>query len=126
METVLGLVAVLLLVLANAFFVAAEFSLVSARRTRLEQLAQEGNSAAIAARKATEHLDNYIAATLLGITLASLGLGWIGEPAVAHLFDPLLHVLPAEWASTVGHSLAVAIAFAFVTALHIILGELAP
>jgi putative hemolysin len=126
METVLGLVAVLLLVLANAFFVAAEFSLVSARRTRIEQLAQEGNASAIAARKAIEHLDSYIAATQLGITLASLALGWIGEPAIAHIFDPLLHLLPTEWASTVGHSLAVAIAFALVTALHIILGELAP
>jgi putative hemolysin len=126
MDTLLGLVAVLLLVLANAFFVAAEFSLVSARRTRIEQLAQDGNAAAIVARKAIEHLDNYIAATQLGITLASLGLGWIGEPAVAHVFDPLLHFLPPEWASTVGHSLAIAIAFAFVTVLHIVLGELAP
>jgi putative hemolysin len=126
METVLGLVAVLLLVLANAFFVAAEFSLVSARRTRIEQLAQEGNAAAVSARKAIEHLDSYIAATQLGITLASLALGWIGEPAVAHIFDPLLHLLPEQWASTVGHSLAVALAFAIVTALHIIIGELAP
>ncbi len=126
MESVTGLVVVLLLVLANAFFVATEFSLVSARRTRIEQLAQEGNAAAIAARKAIEHLDSYIAATQLGITLASLALGWVGEPAVARLFDPLLHLLPEEWASTVGHSLAVAIAFALVTALHIILGELAP
>src|SRR5436190_17618787 len=111
METVLGLVAVLLLVLANAFFVAAEFSLVSARRTRIDQLASEGNTAAIAAQKAIEHLDSYIAATQLGITLASLALGWVGEPAIAHFLDPLFHLLPANVADTVGHSISVAVAF---------------
>ena len=75
----------------NGFFVAAEFSFVGARRTRIEQLAQEGNAGAKAARQAMEHLDHYIAATQLGITLASLGLGWIGEPAVAGVFEPLFH-----------------------------------
>ncbi len=126
METILGLLAVVLLVAANGFFVAAEFSLVSARRTRIEQLAQEGNAAAIATRNAIEHLDSYIAATQLGITLASLALGWIGEPAVAHLFDPLLRLLPESFVSAAGHSIAVAVSFALVTMLHIIFGELAP
>src|SRR5689334_17751072 len=93
MDTVLGLMAVVALVAINGFFVAAEFALVGARRTRITQLAEEGSSAAIATQKALEHLDSYIAATQLGITLASLGLGWIGEPAVAHLFEPLLHLL---------------------------------
>jgi CBS domain containing-hemolysin-like protein len=111
----------------NGFFVAAEFSFVGARRTRIEQLAQEGNTGAKAARQAMEHLDHYIAATQLGITLASLGLGWIGEPAVAGLFEPLFHrFLPEETALTLGHTVAVVIAFALVTILHIVLGELTP
>lgn len=127
METILGLLAIALLVGMNGFFVAAEFSLVGARRTRIEQLAAEGNAGAIAARDAINHLDSYIAATQLGITLASLGLGWIGEPAIAHLFEPILHaVLPAESVETVGHTITVVIAFALVTMLHIVFGELAP
>jgi putative hemolysin len=126
MESILGILAVLFLVACNGFFVAGEFALVSARRTRIEQLVSEGNAAARATQKAIEHLDSYIAATQLGITLASLGLGWIGEPAIGHLFDPLLHLLPTDWADTVGHSLAAAIAFALVTLLHIVLGELTP
>ena len=127
MNTVLGLLAVFALVFMNGFFVAAEFSFVGARRTRIEQLAQEGNAGAKAAKQAMEHLDHYIAATQLGITLASLGLGWIGEPAVAGLFEPLFHrFLPEETALTLGHTVAVVIGFALVTMLHIVLGELAP
>ncbi|MEP7288164.1 MAG: hemolysin family protein [Chloroflexota bacterium] len=124
MDTVFGLFAVFFLVMANAFFVAAEFSLVSARRTRIEQLAQDGNKAAIAAQKAMAHLDSYIAATQLGITLASLALGWVGEPAVGHLLESFLPDTP--WAHTVGQSISVAVAFAFVTIVHIVLGELVP
>lgn len=127
METLLGLIAVLLLVGANGFFVAAEFSLVGARRTRITQLAEEGNASAKSAQNAIEHLDSYIAATQLGITLASLALGWIGEPAVAHLFEPLFHaLLPAELVETVSHTLSVVIAFSIVTLLHIVMGELVP
>src|SRR5262249_19735458 len=73
-----------------------------------------------------ENLDSYIAATQLGITLASLGLGWVGEPAVATLFEPILDLFPGPWVITVAHSLSIAIAFSLVTALHIILGELVP
>jgi putative hemolysin len=127
MNTVLGLLAVLALVFMNGFFVAAEFSFVGARRTRIAQLAEEGSGAARAAQSAISHLDQYIAATQLGITLASLGLGWIGEPAVAHLFEPLFErFLPEDVAITVGHTVAVVIAFSLVTMLHIVLGELAP
>jgi putative hemolysin len=124
MESILGVAAVALLVACNGFFVAAEFSLVSARRTRIEQLAQEGNRAAKAARKAMGELDSYIAATQLGITLASLGLGFIGEPAIGHLIERLIPeaLIPHE----VSAGLAVAIAFALVTLLHIVLGELVP
>src|SRR5512145_3030022 len=127
MDTLLGLVAVLALVLMNGFFVAAEFSLGGARRTRIAQLAAEGSSGARVAQQAMEHLDSYIAATQLGITLASLALGWIGEPAIAHLFEPVLHLLlPKEAIETVGHTISIAIAFTIVTMLHIILGELTP
>ena len=82
---VVGLAAVVVLVLANAFFVAAEFALVGARRTRLDELARAGDRKARLARRAVQSLDRYISATQLGITLASLGLGWIGEPALAGL-----------------------------------------
>lgn len=127
METLLGLFAVILLVAANGFFVAAEFSLVGARRTRIAQMAEEGNTGAKYAQKAMEHLDSYIAATQLGITLASLALGWVGEPAVAHLFEPLFHLfLPEEVVETISHTLSVIIAFSIVTLLHIVLGELVP
>jgi putative hemolysin len=127
METILGLIAVFALVFVNGFFVAAEFSLVGARETRIAQLASEGNAGAKAAQNAIRHLDNYIAATQLGITLASLGLGWIGEPAIGHLFEPLLALfLPEETLHTVGATITIAIAFSLVTTLHIVLGELAP
>lgn len=127
MQAFFGLVAVFALVFMNGFFVAAEFSLVGARRTRITQLADEGHAGAKSAKNAIEHLDSYIAATQLGITLASLALGWIGEPAVAHLFEPLLEFfLPEKTISTAGHTMSVAVAFTIVTMLHIVLGELAP
>lgn len=84
------LVAVVFLVLANGFFVAAEFALVSVRRSRVEQLVVEGHPAAKALQRGVVHLDAYLAATQLGITMASLGLGWAGEPAIAHLIEPTL------------------------------------
>ncbi|MBN1564084.1 MAG: HlyC/CorC family transporter [Anaerolineae bacterium] len=127
MSTVLGLLAVLGLVFVNGFFVAAEFSLVGARRTRIAQLAEEGHVGAQVAQDAINHLDNYIAATQLGITLASLGLGWIGEPAMAHLIDPVLEaILPHDLVGAAMHSISIAVAFSLVTTLHIVLGELAP
>jgi len=120
------LVGVLALVFANGFFVAAEFSIVAVRKTRIDQLVAEGHRGARAVRRAVSAPDQYIAATQLGITMASLGLGWIGEPAVASLIQPSLAFLPATLAEATAHSIAVAIAFAIVTALHIVLGELAP
>jgi CBS domain containing-hemolysin-like protein len=120
------LAGVLALVLANGFFVAAEFSIVAVRKTRVDQLVAERQRGARAVRRAVTHPDRYIAATQLGITMASLGLGWIGEPAVASLIQPLLSALPATLAEATAHSVAVAIAFAIVTSLHIVLGELAP
>ncbi len=127
MDSLLGILAVLVLVSLNGFFVAAEFSLVGARRTRIAQLASEGNASAKVAQRAMEHLDSYIAATQLGITLASLALGWIGEPAIGHIFEALLgSVLPHETLETIGKTVSVATAFAIVTLLHIVMGELVP
>ena len=127
MNTVLGLLAVAGLVLLNAFFVAAEFAFVGARRTRIDQLAAAGHLGAASARHAIQHLDSYIAATQLGITLASLGLGWIGEDAVGHVIEDIFAlILPPESAASLSHTLALPVAFAIVTTLHIIFGELAP
>ena len=124
----LSLIAVLLLVAANGFFVATEFALVAVRRTRIEQLAAQGNTNARSVLDALNHLDAYIAATQLGITMASLALGWIGEPALAHIIDPLLLAipLPAEVRSVAAHAVSAALAFAVITTLHIVLGELGP
>ncbi len=120
------LIAVLALVLANGFFVAAEFAIVTVRKTRIDQLVAEGHWGARAVRRAVSDPDSYIAATQLGITMASIGLGWIGEPALASLIEPGLVWLPAPMAAATAHTIAVAIAFAIITALHIVLGELAP
>ncbi|HEX7336823.1 MAG TPA: hemolysin family protein [Gemmatimonadales bacterium] len=121
-----GLFAVVVLVLANAFFVAAEFALVGARRTRLDEMARAGDRKARLARRAVQHLDRYISATQLGITLASLGLGWIGEPALAGLIEGAFRWMPGALASIATHGVASAIAFIIITILHIILGELVP
>jgi putative hemolysin len=126
LSSILGLVAVALLVLANGFFVATEFAIVAARRSRLEQLAAAGHPTAQAARDIVGHLDAYIAACQLGITMASLALGWIGEPAFAHLIEPPLERLVGQFAPVAGHGLSAGIAFALITALHIVIGELAP
>jgi CBS domain containing-hemolysin-like protein len=125
-KIVFGLVAVVILVLANAFFVAAEFSLVGARRTRLEELAAAGNAKARLARRAVQSLGRYISATQLGITLTSLGLGWIGEPALAGLIAGGFSWLPKPFAAIATHGVASAIAFIIISILHIILGELVP
>src|SRR3954470_16801986 len=123
----LGLSAVVVLVLANAFFVSAEFALVGSRRTRLDELARAGDGKARLARRALKDLDRYISATQLGITLASLGLGWIGEPALAGLVDRFLGLFGIAPAPLAAHTAAgVITAFIIITFLHIVLGELAP
>jgi len=124
--TALKLVAVLILVLANGFFVAAEFALVSVRRSRVAELVQEGRPNALFLQKVTDNLDAYLASTQLGITISSLALGWLGEPALAHLIEPALVWLPTGWSEAVSHGVAVAIAFLIITSMHIVLGELAP
>ena len=121
-----GLVAIIGLVLANGFFVAAEFALVAARRTRLDELSKSGDRKATLARRAIQSLDRYISATQLGITLASLALGWVGEPAIAHLVEAPLSRVAGSLAGVSAYTIAVALSFIIITALHIVLGELAP
>lgn len=126
LSTTLGLLTVVLLVVANGFFVATEFAIVAVRRSRLEQLAAEGHPSANAAKNVVGHLDAYIAACQLGITMASLALGWVGEPALARVIEPPLVQLVGQFAPTASHGVAVGISFAIITALHIVIGELAP
>src|SRR5262249_30914817 len=125
----LGILAVLALVAANGFFVAAEFALVKVRATRIEQLVRAGSGAARVVQRQIAHLDNYIAATQLGITLASLALGWIGEPALAHLVAPVFVLIAGSGspaAEELAQGTAVALSFLVITAFHIVLGELVP
>lgn len=129
MTTFLGftleIIVIVLLVAANGFFVAAEFALVKVRASQLRPLAKTGGWRVKFALRATQHLDAALSATQLGITLASLGLGWVGEPFLAKRIEPLL----ANWGvndPTTIHSIGFAIAFTVITFLHIIFGELAP
>jgi CBS domain containing-hemolysin-like protein len=111
------------LVFLNGFFVAAEFAFVRIRSTSVETLVEAGRPGAKTLQNAVEHLDDYLAVTQLGITISSLGLGWVGEPAVAALIEPVLaSVLPAGAI----HFAAFAIGFGFITFLHVVFGELAP
>jgi CBS domain containing-hemolysin-like protein len=121
------LIAVLVLVLANAFFVAAEFALVGARRSRIDAQAAKGDRTARVLQQTLDHLDRYLSATQLGITLSSLALGWIGESALASLIDHLLRLAGYQPSPVLTHTAAaVTTAFVLITFLHIVLGELAP
>lgn len=122
---IVNLVLVFVLVFANAFFVISEFSIVKIRRTKLEELAQTGSKRAKIGLKINEHLNTYLSAIQLGITLASLGLGWIGEPAVSKLLEAIFSAWFAD-NQVLLHSLSFGIAFGFITLLHVVLGELVP
>ena len=113
------------LVVVNAFFVAAEFAMVRVQATRVEALAAEGHWQARLAATLHRRLDVFLSATQLGITLTSLGLGWIGEPAFAHLLAPVFAALGIESARVIENT-SIAVAFATITFLHIVVGELAP
>lgn len=126
MEIIIQLGFVILLVLLNGYFVASEFSLVAIRKTRIDELVKKGNVTAKLVQKALIDLDSFISATQLGITLSSLGLGWIGEPAIAHFIEPYFTFLPKNAAFLTAHTVSVIIAFTIITFLHIVLGELAP
>lgn len=123
MLSVSYLLLVILLVLTNGFFVAAEFALVGVRRSRVASLAQDGNLRAKLLLELIDSLNAYISATQLGITMASLALGWIGEPVFAHLLEA---PLKGRVSDTVLDTIAFALAFTLITFLHIVLGELAP
>jgi putative hemolysin len=117
-------VSVALLILANGFFVAAEFALVSVRDTRIEQMIAQGRPGARAVRRLQENLDDFLPAVQFGVTLCSLALGWVGEPVVADIFIHWLRDIPHS--KVYAHAIAVPLAFALITYLHVLLGELVP
>jgi CBS domain containing-hemolysin-like protein len=123
MLTTLYILLVILLVLANGFFVASEFALVGVRRSRIQMLVANGDVRAKRLVALLDNLNAYISATQLGITMASLALGWIGEPVFAHLLEEPLRGRVSE---VTLHTISFAIAFSIITFLHIVLGELAP
>jgi len=123
MLTGLYILLVFVLVLGNGFFVASEFALVGVRRSRIEMLAASGNSSARRLLGLLDNLNAYISATQLGITMASLALGWIGEPVFAHILEAPLR---GRVSDVTLHTISFAVAFAIITFLHIVLGELAP
>jgi len=120
----LRIVAVVLLIAANAFFVAAEFALVSVRETRLQQLIATHRIGARTVQKLHQKLDHVLNAVQFGVTVASLALGWIGEATVAHLLEPLFRPLPHS--HLYAHSVALVVAFVLITYLVVILGEVVP
>lgn len=121
--SVASILGVIVLVIVNGFFVAAEFAFVAVRKSRIETLAQEGSKSGKRLYRILNNLNAYLSASQLGITLASLGLGWVGEPAIASLLDQLLGgSLPTAWL----HVISFIIAFSIITSLHIVLGEQAP
>ena len=121
----LKVVAVFVLVLLNGFFVAAEFALVKIRGTQLDPAAGKGDQRAVRARHITQHLNSYLSATQLGITMASLALGWIGEPVFSAILAPVFQWLPRSLAH-LEHSISFVVGFVVITFLHIVAGELAP
>lgn len=122
----LQLASALALVALNGYFVAVEFAVVAVRRTRIDQLVAEGSVVARRALKLVDNPDRVIAASQLGITIASLALGWIGEATVAALVEPPLEAVLGRWSEAAAHSIGTAVAFALVTFTHIVLGEQVP
>ncbi|MFT6395044.1 MAG: CBS domain containing-hemolysin-like protein, partial [Methylophilaceae bacterium] len=124
MGTSMSLIAVVLLLATNAFFVAAEFALVKARGFRIDALAEQGNASAMMTQKIQQNLEAYLAACQLGITMASLGLGWVGEPTIAALLEPVLSSFGISEAMV--HTVAFLTGFLIFSSLHIIVGEQVP
>ncbi|WP_050616682.1 hemolysin family protein [Bacillus testis] len=121
---ILNLVILALLIALTAFFVASEFAIVKVRSTRIDQLVEEGRAGALSAKKVITHLDEYLSACQLGITVTALGLGWIGEPTILSIFSPVIDKI--DMPSSVSHVLSFILAFSIVTFLHVVIGELAP
>lgn len=123
-EIAIKLLAFALLIVLTGFFVATEFAIIRVRQSRINQLVEEGNKRAIAAQTVTSNLDEYLSACQLGITITALGLGWLGEPTVEAILHPVFEHF--DVASSVSSILSFIIAFAAVTFLHVVVGELAP
>ena len=123
---ILDIFITLFLVFLNGFFVAAEFAIVKVRLSQLEIKIKEKNKYAILSKHIVTHLDSYLAATQLGITIASLGLGWIGEPVVSKIIIKIMNLVGVTISPELAHTIALPIAFAIITILHIVFGELAP
>ncbi len=119
-------IAVPFLVVANAFFVAIEFAIVSVRWTRLEQLVEDNVPGAKLAQRLVENQNDSLAATQLGITFTSLALGWVGEPSIGHALMPVFAGLPIGWSVAFAHGTAIGVSFLCITYLHMVLGELVP
>ncbi|MEN3333288.1 MAG: magnesium and cobalt exporter, family, partial [Blastocatellia bacterium] len=117
---------VLLLVLANGFFVAAEYALVSVRRSRIDSLAAQGNKRAQKVMRVLEKLTAYISATQLGVTLASLALGWVGEETMAEILGPIFQRLLGSFSAGAAHTASIVFAYVLITYMHVVLGELVP
>ncbi|RFU63848.1 hemolysin family protein [Peribacillus glennii] len=121
---ILNLIFLVVLIAMTAFFVATEFAIIRVRSSRIEQLIEEGRTGAVAAKRVTSHLDEYLSACQLGITVTALGIGWLGEPTIAHMLEPAF--LKYNIGESTSHIIAFIIAFSIVTFLHVVVGELAP
>ena len=125
-DSLVKLLIALFLVLLNGFFVAAEFSIVKVRYSQIQIKAAEGNTMAKQAESIIKNLDAYLSATQLGITLASLALGWVGESALHHIIEGIFHSLDIELAQTTVTTISVGCSFLLITIMHIVFGELVP
>ncbi|MCI1273609.1 MAG: hemolysin family protein [Clostridiaceae bacterium] len=125
-DVLFNLFVIALLLLSNGFFVASEFAIVKVRKTRIEQLVNEGNSTASVVLDAIKDMDKSIASVQLGVTISSIGLGWVGQDTLAELIEPLFSFLPGMSQTIAAHSISVSIAFALITFLHVVIGELVP
>lgn len=123
---IFNLFLIVFLLFSNGFFVAAEFAMVKVRKTRIEQLVKEGNATAEIALEAIKDLDKFIAAVQLGVTISSIGLGWVGEGTLARIIEPMFVFLPGISQTIATHTVSVSLAFALITFLHVVLGELIP
>jgi len=121
---ILKLLMVVILIGLTAFFVAVEFAIIKVRSSRIDQLVSEKRRGALAAKKVTTNLDEYLSACQLGITITALGLGWLGEPTIKHLLEPLF--LKLQFSPAISSTVSFIIAFAVITFLHVVIGELAP
>src|SRR5436305_15229800 len=126
MTTALALAAVLVIVVANGFFVAAEYALVTVRRTRVQELLDQGNRRARRVATLQQNPGRFISATQLGVTLSSLALGAIGEPVVSRLLEKPLALLPESWHGGIALTLSSILAFAILPLFHVVLGEIVP